>query len=519
MSYDTAIIFRRQDCCTLFEVFELEFVYCGATRVYPELAIEIPNEVFHDGQFQFKLANFLHRINSRDSDSHAKWYKDNATRVPRYTKGLLTGILRTVGRPVEVTHIAKHVVPPAPGRMRNPWRRSRFWVLIKVAIRSSLDRSPLGRAAYKPFMLFFMSNLANHAANASLSSDLLYLMSTKILRRFRKLGPSVPEWLSDSVMQTCTRLSDTLDNRCMQAQIVQRTSPLWNPSQLDLTRDSQLSLPHCSEYLSSSLTNHGTNPLDTHVFHPPLRGTLRDFLSLEGMFFEEAYRQNPRVALYDVEQVVKQEIDDWFACVTDVDEACIQLEVLVEKYMLGVKDVPGISVDQPHKPPYDPQHLSMALLAIIELWIALDKLVVKKIPILVGYSPEIPMDPFDRLLLKTMNLHRFFQAHQYLSARHAQSCPGLSVFSKEFTEHSFPVRCYDSSPHLQHLGCRIEEDLLPTRPLHVKVVLFELQCPVSFEAWRSVTIRLLDFFHGWNLFRDASHCLPKSMPITKIPEL
>lgn len=364
-----------------------------------------------------------------------------------------------------------------------------------------------------------MTNLANHAANASLSSYLLHLMSTKILRRFRKLGTSVPEWLSDSVMQTCARLSDTLDNRCKQAQIVQRASPLWNPSQLDLTRDIQLPLPHCSEYLSTSLTNHGTNPLNTPVFQPLLRRTLRDFLSSEGMFFKEAYRQNPRVALYDVEQVVKQEIDDWIACVTDVDEACIQLDVLVEKYMLGVKHISGIFVDQPHKPSYDPQHLSVALLTMIELWIALDKLVAKKIPMLAGYSPEIPMDPFDRFLLKTMNLHRFFRAHQYLSARHAQSHPGSSVFSEEFTEHSFPVRCYDSSPHLQHLGCRIEEDLLPTRPLHVKVVLFELQCPVSFEAWRSVTIRLLDFFHCWNLFRDASDCLPKSMPITKIPEL
>lgn len=79
MHYDTAIIFRKQDCCTLFELFDLESRVVG---LYPKLAIEIPNEVFHDGQFQFELANFLHCINSRNSESHTKWYKDNAKRDP-----------------------------------------------------------------------------------------------------------------------------------------------------------------------------------------------------------------------------------------------------------------------------------------------------------------------------------------------------------------------------------------------------------------------------------------------------
>ena len=482
----------------------------------PEQTIQIPNEVFHDPQFQSELANFLHAINGWNSDDHTRWHEYR----PRYTTQLLTGILRTVGRPAEVTHIAKRVVRRVGG-WHNKRYRSEPWFFIKVTIQSSLDRSPLGRAAYKKFMLFFISNLANYAANTSLSSNLFHLMAAKILRRFRKLGAtSVPKLLSDSVMQTCTRLSDALDSRCIQAKIIQRASPPWNPSQLDLTRDIQLSLPHCSEYLSRPPTNHGTNSLNTPVLHSPLRGSLRDFLSSEGIFFEEAYHQDPRVALYDLEQVVKQGIDDWIACVTDVDEACIQLEVLVEKYMFGVKRISGISSSGFYKPS-DPQHHSVALLTIIELWVALDKLVVKKIPILADYSPEIPMDLFPILLLETMNHHRLCRAHRYLSVRHAQSHPGSSVFSEEFTERSFPIRYYDSSPHLQYLKYRIGGNLLPTAPLHAKVVLFELQCPVSFEAWRSATIRLLQFFHGWKLsgtWENGSYPL-KSIPVTGIPGL
>ena len=139
------------------------------------------------------------------------------------------------------------------------------------------------------------------------------------------------------------------------------------------------------------------------------------------MFFEEAYLQDPFVALYDVEKAVEQEVDDWNACIGDVDEACIQLEVLVEKYLSGLQCISGGSVKQSEEPPYSLDHFSIALLTTIELWVALDKLVVKKIPILAGYSPEILMDLFDKLLLhKTTNLHHFIQAHQYISARHAE---------------------------------------------------------------------------------------------------
>ena len=54
---------------------------------------------------------------------------------------------------------------------------------------------------------------------------------------------------------------------------------------------------------------------------------------MNGTFFEEAYHVSPYVTLYDVEQAVEQGIDDWVACVTDVDEACIQLEILMDKYL------------------------------------------------------------------------------------------------------------------------------------------------------------------------------------------
>ena len=134
----------------------------------------------------------------------------------------------------------------------------------------------------------------------------------------------------------------------------------------------------------------------------------------------------------------------------------------------------------------DPRNCSMMLLAIIELWVALDKLVLKELPILVQYSPEVPLYLLYGLLLHdAASIDRFCRAQQYIAVRHTQARRGWSVLSNIFTKDSFPCRYYDK--HLQHL--KVEGELL-LDPLHAKVILFELQCPVAFDKWRSVTCLL-----------------------------
>ena len=106
----------------------------------------------------------------------------------------------------------------------------------------------------------------------------------------------------------------------------------------------------------------------------------------------------------------------------------------------------------------NPEDMSIALLTGIELYVTLDKLAVKEVPILADYPPEILITCLERLLLrKTIGLHRLSCAYQYLSARHSQSRPRWSLLSNEFTEDSFPVRYYDQSLHLQQLKARIEQ--------------------------------------------------------------
>ena len=513
--------------------------------------------MFDDADFQLEFASFLSRPGAVDSDpsphpsTHSQWIT-----------ALLTGIMRSVGCAADVPRISKRVRghvswsrsdpeiriwdtdPDRPqdddlaseGGVNGVWRRSSLWLLIRVAVQMSVDRSPLGRTSYKGFMLSVICTLARDADNINLSSDLLHLMSSKILRRLSKLGSSTPDWLSVLALETCTRLQEILDDRWRQ--LSNRPSSFRNPSQDELIRDTQLSLLDSLGHISRALADPGHGFVNTpfHPFHRR-RGTIDDFLSSNGTFFEEAYDADPDITLYDVEQSVEQGIDGWLASVTNVDEACAQLEILMDRYMLSAGGRRKLS----------PEDNSVTFLTAIELFVALDKLVVKGIPMLADYSPEIPVSFLERLLLrKSTNLHRLSCAYRYLSARHSQSRPGWSVLSNQFTADSFPVRYYDQSIHLQHLKTRIEQDAmvsvpaglqwesasladthdgyqeyqqhlperrlaegaevnqspLPVLPLQAKALVFELQCPACLRIWRSAGPRVLFYFYRF-LPKDA----------------
>ena len=497
---NAATILTKREKFTLCESFEVspssDVVKNTAgplTCSYPCSAIVVPSEVFnHHGGFQSELANFLSR------PDHVYSHHSPLPAHLRYITAL-TGVLRAVGRSADVLCVTKHVRDYV-GWLRKDekgvvWRRSSLWLLIRVAIQVSVDRSPLGRAAYKRFMLFFICTLSTHRNNAYLSSDLLHLMSSKVLRRLTKLGSSAPRWLSEMALKTCACLGEIFDARCKQQSA--RPSPFRNPCPDELTKVTRLSLSNSDEYIRNALVNPAHESVYT-PFHPNhhRRGTIKDFLSSNGSFFKEAYCADPGVALYDVERSVEQGIDDWLACVTNVNEACTQLWILLNNYTEETL--------RPHSSPID---LSIALLTATELYVALDKLVVKEIPMLADYSPGFPIDILETLLLgKTTSLHRLSCAYRYLSMRHSQSRPGWSVLSDEITEDSFPVRYYDQSLHLQELKARIEEDAiknvtgrnglvdgavasrspLPDTPLQAKVVVFELQCPTCLRIWRSV---------------------------------
>ncbi|KAG9311595.1 hypothetical protein JVU11DRAFT_7804 [Chiua virens] len=194
------------------------------------------------------------------------------------------------------------------------------------------------------------------------------------------------------------------------AQVSQRSSVIWDHSHL--IGDTRLIFHHCDKYISSSLANHSTphvHPTQSPSHLP--RGTLSDFLSQEISFLTKAFDEDAYVALYDVEQAIQQGIDDWVARTTDIQQACEQLRILSDAYLSGAEKIYT-----------NPEHHSIMFLTLVELWVALDQLLLKQDHRRTLHAPIVSIDALERLLLhKTSDLHRLSRAYQYLSARHSQA--------------------------------------------------------------------------------------------------
>ncbi|KAL4077961.1 hypothetical protein J3A83DRAFT_4356726 [Scleroderma citrinum] len=548
---NAAVIFRRFENETFVESFEVS--PCGkavmSTRgklvcSYPGPVIAVPNEVFEDPQFASELAPFLSQMNE-DNLMH-----EVGSVHPRYITELLTGILRGVGRPAEIQRISKRI-----GDDVLPWRRSPLWLIIRVAIQTTLECNAQGRNIYKAFMLFFMNRLAQQALQHDMSSDVLQWIVAKISRRLTKLGDSAPEWLSTAVLRTCTSIQTLFDARWKQVQDIDAISPPWAPSTLDFSADARLSMLHSGGYISSVLSSiHSTTPSSAFKPSNRVRGTLIDFLSVDGSFFQVAYEQEPHLTLYDVER-------EWVMGISmaDIDNASERLELLAVDYSEAARKT--------YKD--NPEDISRMFLTVIELWIGLDKLVTRQIPLLAEYSPEVPTSLLERLLLRhPRDLRRLRSAFRYLSNRHSAVRNGRSVFSDQADQDSFVVRYYDQSSELQVLMSQVVKDAncartkklkeletsnalhaqlqeqavdaehdheptigklrtkkrcrkceaegqmqkmrikvhewpLPEDLSHAVSVVFELKCPVAFNMWRSAVFRLL-----------IDLCTPSHTPMT-----
>jgi hypothetical protein len=151
---------------------------------YPGPAIAIPNSVIDEPTFPPELANFLACMNYDMLDSapttkaDSELLEERDTAHPTYITELLTGILRAFGEPASIPRIRKRIGDDVlRSNAEPPWRRSSLWLVIRVVLQTSLERTSLGRKGYKAFMASLMTDLVRNALEEDLSSDLLYFMS------------------------------------------------------------------------------------------------------------------------------------------------------------------------------------------------------------------------------------------------------------------------------------------------------------------------------------------------------
>ncbi|KAK7032650.1 hypothetical protein VNI00_012915 [Paramarasmius palmivorus] len=445
---------------------------------YPGPAIQFTSTVFDSNDFKDELANFLTQMNNesfeQDDDEgrrrRPRWgssdVEGSETPDPKYITSLLTGILRGLhGEAADVERIMKHIRDDAIVKQRKAlWRRSGAWLVLRVAMQTTLMRHDRSHVWYKSFMAYLHAFVLNLALEHSLDSDLLQIMCAKTGRRLAKLlrNYTVKDFVRHYVLGTCDRTRNALQERWTRIQALDAIPPSvarmpWAPMSLHVDFDTHMRLNNSSAYIRAAL---GPDPrqLPTPAFTPCEYPRLRDvdhFGQVTAAKLEAGYSKDPFTTLVDFEFLVARGLNRWLI-------PCLGFSVPQgsSRHLWDLMSAYHTRASE-HYAGY-PEDQSLMVLTVLELWVAIDKLACAAIPLMKNYSPEVPLDtfkPFYRhlLLRKTIDLERLRKVDEYLRRRHHAARDG-SVFEDRMTPRSFPVRYYDTIVAMQHLRAQIEAD-------------------------------------------------------------
>ena len=426
---------------------------------YPGPAVRISPEVFADPFFLPELSSFLVQMDIDVLDSAATTDKAGSTvrevresAHPRYISELLVGILRGFGQPASIGRITKRIADEVLWKdAYRPWRRSPLWLVIRVALQTSLDCD-----IYKTFILFFHTYLLKICIRRGFTSETLHLMRIKMARRLSKLGTTVSDDVYQVARDTAEETKVLLQNRWTSFQKSQSTSPPWDPNGLDFGSDTAITLNNSRPYLMNALlsTSPSHPPKPFSPSHQPRLADTVDFRHFSHGRLKEAVIIDNRIALADFELSVERYLDSWVNSCPYGDDLPDIIASCLEQYFASARDI--------YKA--DPEENSVMILTILDLWKALDTLTIRRCPLLKSYSPEIPQDLLHPLLLhRSGSLRRAELIETYILRRHEEASYATSIFSDNADVSSFAVRYYQDSPELQQLHTDITQRALQER--------------------------------------------------------
>jgi hypothetical protein len=404
---------------------------------------------------------------------------------------------------------------------------------------------------YKGFMVYFHGSLLALLVERGFDSDLLFAARAKMARRLDKLAQSdEPSFLLEHAHQTARTTQELLQRRMRDIEEEQRRLPSWAPHTLKPSRDAVLSLRSSQKYLRQKLSRAPIRPRPPPPFTPPslVRLISTDLEVYANDQLKEEIERSGVIALADFERAVRDHADSWMErFLFNADLRVSACEILVSCL---VQYEAASKVHYLH----DRLDQSTAVLTMIELWAAIDRIAVQHCPMLAEYSPELPTNFLEPLLLRSHeDIARASIIEAQLRFRN-EACTRGSVFTSD----TFATRSYSQSAPLKALKQRIEiaaqarrdtkiaelsemnsryrqletqaagiehEDVwvpskgryshkqkrcprciverqmnmtiaihewpLPANQSQAQVVVFELMCPPVFAIWRSATYMLV----------------------------
>ncbi|KAF8602020.1 hypothetical protein BDV93DRAFT_584535 [Ceratobasidium sp. AG-I] len=473
---NAAILIRKQSTVTTFEVFEVQAlnqevmsVPGKLVRSFPGPAVEVPNSVTEDSGFFEEIANFLVRMDNDVLKGTTATIMRAGSEVPdtynsarpHHISHLFLGILCGMGNTVEPRRVVKRIADEVLwDRTYKPWRRSPMWLIVRVALQTTLPST----ADYKRFMVYFEAQLLRRALeHRSFSSDLLFAMRVKMARRIYKIRDSAPEFVVEITKAVADETETILQARWAEVQRDQEESPEYDFGAYTFETSIRQTLPSSRRYLEEVFRGHSnnTNSSPFTPTHQVRLSDVRDFSEFVNDALSSSFSTNSHVALFDFEDSVFSNLSAWTADHLGTPSACSAIASCLKQYT---------SLALSHYT-LDVSDKSIMTLTVMKLWVALDELATFQLPLLKDYSPEIEQALVESLVLRTtLHIDQAGMIQRYLRQRHttARQAAKGSVFSNQATLDSLAVRYFRQSRSHQILKEEIECDAREKREAKIE---------------------------------------------------
>ena len=379
---------------------------------------------------------------------------------PKYITELLTGIVRAMSKKpdmmlAQTVYVSKriddHVLCDRDSEA--PWRRSPMWLIIRVALQTTLCEWNVEECAgFKAFMLYSLSSILHTALLLNQPDHLLFVMNAKLARRFCKIPDGSRDgcFVMDGAVTVNKMVSDELEKR-------------WKAVQKRTTRQVTWSAPTEEEIIDGARIDLlATVPYLKEVKHRDAfqqsTGTIKKFVVPGGNQYATRYNPDlvspPNLAnlpssplestirLYDFEQWVARQKGFSSIGMPELTSALNHYTHAALSHYNG-----------------NPERLSVAFLTMIELWIGIDEKVIEWEPYLKNYAPEIPSDVLEPLLLPRRDqMQRLSRAEIYLQKRDEAAQGQSAIFYDTTDPGSFANWFVNQSRSLQATIQEIKEE-------------------------------------------------------------
>ncbi len=457
----------------IFEVFESspakEDVLAASSALqwkFPGSAISVPASVFRDASFLENFASFLEQAALESPKNFAAYAAKAGSLIPEtrdtadpaLITSMLVAMLEGLGTRIKTPILQKRIRDDVCWETAHqPWRRLAFWLVTRVTVQRYLSQKlggECGRIEYKYFICLVLAKLLEDITPTA-SLERLNHLKAKLCRRLFKLEQEVLD-ASPEASSHSDRLSNLLSvqfDRTV-AKATSQVSGLWEHFKKLTARsipsiprrahasEFRLSLPISGGYLRDSLLRFKSGRLTSDTGNKAVRFSRQEKNNL-GEFPKPFLELASMEATLQLFRVPESNLNP--------DGSCGLIASNIEKYLGKASSYYEDNFDQ----------ISIMILTVMELWVALDQVICRALPLLEDFRPPFHPSILDVLRLdRYRDMMRLQKLQNYLKGRYHRATSSLTIFH-EPSKGCFAERYYTESAEFQDyetLRARIEAD-------------------------------------------------------------